>query len=118
MKRNVIKEKSFAFAIDIVKIYKTLVNKHREFVMSKQLLRSGTAIGALYREAEYAESKKDFIHKMGIAQKECNETLYWLELLNETDYLDKTSFKKLYEKAQELMRLITSIIRSSKGLNN
>lgn len=118
MRKNVIKEKSFAFAIYIVKAYKRLIENHREFVMSKQLLRCGTAIGALYREAEYAESKKDFIHKMGIAQKECNETLYWLELLNETDYLDKTSFKTLHEKAQELMKLITSIIRSSKGLNN
>lgn len=118
MKKNVIKEKSFAFAIEVVKVYKSIIQTHREYVISKQLLRSGTSIGALYREAEYAESKKDFIHKMGIAQKECNETLYWVELLSETEYLTKEEFDSLNQKAQELMRLITSIIRTSKGLNN
>ena len=106
------------FAIEIVKAHRSLINRHREFVVSKQLLRCGTAIGALYREAEYAQSKKDFINKMEIAQKECNETLYWLELLSETDYLGKADFDALYYKAQELMKLITSIIRSTKGLNN
>jgi|SRR5690625_93413 len=118
MKKNVIKEKSFDFAIEIVKAYKSLIKMHQEYVMSKQLLRCGTSVGALYREAEYAESKKDFIHKMGIAQKECNETLYWLELLYKTEYLTKVEFDSLIKKAQELMRLITSIIRTSKGLNN
>jgi len=111
---NVIKDKSFAFAIRVVKAYKFLNTEHKEFVMSKQLLRSGTAIGALYREAEQAESKADFIHKMAIAQKECNETLYWLELLSATDYLGKEAFESLYSDAKELIRLITSIIKSSK----
>ncbi len=75
-KVNAIKDKSFAFAIRVVKTYRFLCSEQKEFVMSKQLLRSGTAIGALYREAEQAESRADFIHKMTIAQKECNETLY------------------------------------------
>lgn len=83
--------------------------------MSKQLLRSGTAIGALYREAEHAESKADFIHKLAIAQKECSETLYWLELLDATSYLEKEVLVSLLSNAQELMKLITSIIKTSKG---
>ncbi|MEM6263788.1 MAG: four helix bundle protein [Bacteroidota bacterium] len=93
---NVIKEKSFAFAVRVVNAYKFLSAKKKEFVMSKQLLRSGTAIGALYREAEQAESKADFIHKMAIAQKECNETMYWLELLSATDHLEKGAFESLF----------------------
>lgn len=112
---NVIKDKSFAFAVRVVKAYKFLSTEKKEFVMSKQLLRSGTSIGALYREAEQAESKADFIHKMAIAQKECNETLYWLELLSATDYLEKEAFESLHSDATALIRLITSIIKSSKG---
>ena len=84
MAENVIKNKSFAFAIRIVKLYQFLCETKKEFVLSKQLLRCGTAVGALIREAEHAESKTDFKHKMSIAQKEINETIYWLELLNET----------------------------------
>lgn len=80
MKENVIKSKSFAFALRIVKLYKYLSTTHNEYVLSKQLLRSGTAIGALVRESEHAESKADFIHKLSIALKEANETDYWLEL--------------------------------------
>ncbi|GAB1405152.1 four helix bundle protein [Lentimicrobium sp.] len=114
-KDNPIKDKSFAFAIQIVKVYKFLAFEKKEFVMSKQLLRSGTAIGALYREAEHAESKADFIHKMAIAQKECNETLYWLELLLAADYIEKEVFVSLHSDANELISLITSIIRTSKG---
>ena len=83
-------------------------------MLSKQILRSGTAVGALYREAEHAESKKDFVHKLGIAQKECNETLYWLELLKETDYLDAPQFQSLHQDATEVIKLLTSIIKSSK----
>lgn len=114
MKENVIKIKSFAFAVRIVNIYKFLTSEKKEFVISKQLLRSGTAVGALYREAEQAESKPDFIHKMGIAQKECNETIYWLELLRATEYLDKDQYISINSDALELMRLITSIIKSAK----
>jgi len=115
-KENPIRDKSFAFAVRVVNAYKFLIAEKKEFVMSKQLLRSGTALGALYREAEQAESKQDFIHKLGIAQKECNESMYWLELLHATEYLNAEAFESLYKDAQELIKLLTSIIKSSKGL--
>ena len=119
MRENVIKNKSFGFAVRIVKLYKMLCEQKKEFVLSKQLLRSGTAVGALYREAEQAESKKDFIHKMAIAQKECNESMYWLELLKETDFLSVLEFESIYSDATELIKLITSIIKSTKtNINN
>ncbi len=117
-KINAIKDKSIAFAVRVVKAYKFLNSQHKEFVMSKQLLRSGTAVCALYREAEQAESKTDFIHKMAIAQKECNETMYWLELVEATDYLKKEAFDSLFSDAQELIKLITSIIKSTKGIDH
>lgn len=113
MDKHVLKERSFAFAIQVVGIYKMLSSK-KEFAMSKQLLRSGTAVGALHREAEQAESKADFIHKLAIAQKECNESLYWLELLKATDYISEKQFKKLHNLGTELMRLLTSIIKTAK----
>jgi len=119
MKReNPIKDKSFAFAVRVVNTYKFLSTEHKEYVMSKQLLRSGTAVGALYREAEQGESKADFVHKLGIAQKECNETMYWLELLHATKYLETSMFDSLFSDAQELIKLLTAIIKSSKGLNH
>jgi four helix bundle protein len=86
----------------------------KEFVMSKQVLRSGTSVGAMVREAEHAESKPDFIHKMAIAQKEINETLYWLELLFKTDYLNQQEYNSLSIDATELLKLLTSIIKSTK----
>lgn len=82
--------------------------------MSKQLLRSGTAIGALEREGEYAESKLDFIHKFAIAQKECGESLYWFELLYETSYLSEEEYNRIYRDAEELMKLLTASIRTAK----
>jgi len=115
MRKNVIKDKSFSFAIKVVDCYKDLAQEKNEYVMSRQLLRSGTAIGALYREAEFAESKKDFIHKLSIAQKECNEALYWLDLLHETNYLDKEIYTKLNNKATSLIKLLTSIIKTTKN---
>ena len=93
MKNNPLKEKSFDFAIRIGKLYKFLTNYKTEFVISKQWLRSGTAVGALAREAEHGESKADFIHKLSIAQKECNESIYWLELLLKTDTTSWMSLK-------------------------
>ena len=117
MKPNPLKDKSFAFAVRVVRLNQFLVKEKKEFVLSKQVIRSGTAIGALYREAEHAESKADFIHKLGIAQKETNETLYWLELLKETCYLDESQFQSLHNDATELIKLITSIIKSSKHNN-
>lgn len=112
---GVLKDKSFQFAIRTVNLYKYLKDEKKEFTLSKQLLRSGTAIGAMYREAEFAESKSDFIHKLAIAQKECNESLYWLELLKVTDYLKEEEFQSLHENASELMKLLTSSIKTAKS---
>ncbi len=113
MKENVIKEKSFLFAIEIVSLYKVLVER-KEFVLSKQLLRSGTSTGANVRESEHAQSKADFIHKLSIALKEANETEYWIDLLFETKYLSQTEFDIIKPKIVELLKLLTSIINTSK----
>ena len=114
MKRpNVVKDKSFVFALRIVKLYKFLIER-KEFVLSKQLLRSGTAIGALVREAEHAESTADFIHKMAIAQKEANETEYWLELLVQSGNLKDEQYKSIILDIQELNKILASIIITSK----
>jgi len=119
MKENLIKNKSFEFAIRIVKLYQFLCNDKKEFVLSKQLLRSGTSIGAMVSEAEHSESKADFVHKLAIAQKEINETIYWLELLNATEYLTKQQFESINNDAVEIIKLITSIIKSTKSnINN
>lgn len=114
MAENVVKTKSFNFAVKIVSTYKELAFKQKEFVLSKQVLRSGTSVGAMIREAEHAESKADFQHKLAIAQKEINETIYWLELLYETKYLQPSVFKELHENATELIRLLTAILKTSK----
>ncbi len=111
---NIVREKSFEFAISVVKLSKGLAEVRKEFIMSKQLLRSGTSVGAMVREAEHAESKNDFIHKLGIAQKEINEAIYWLELLRATDYLEETEFQEVHVKAVEVIKLITAIIKSAK----
>ena len=115
MSDNIIKNKSFAFAIRIVKLYQFLCDAKKEFILSKQLLRCGTAVGALIREAEHAESKLDFKHKLAIAQKEINETIYWLELLKETGYLTNDQFHSIYIDAIEIIKLLTSIIKSTKA---
>jgi four helix bundle protein len=114
-RKNIIKDKTFAFAIEVVNLYKALAEK-REFVMSKQLLRSGTSIGANVREAEHAQSKADFIHKLSISLKEANETEYWLDLLYETKYLSDIEFQNIKPKITELLRLLTSIIKTSKSI--
>lgn len=119
MRKNIIKDKSFQFAIRIVKLYQYLVETKKEFTLSKQLLRSGTSVGAMVREAEHAETKKDFIHKMAVAQKEINESIYWLELLKETQYLNHSEFENLNADAVEIIKLITSIIKTTKAnINN
>jgi len=115
MRENVVKTKSFLFAIRVVKLYQYLCLDKKEFVLSKQLLRSGTSVGAMIRESEHAESKADFKHKLAIAQKEINETMYWLELLKETDYLTQDQFISLHTDAVEIIKLITSIIKSAKA---
>jgi len=113
-KENVVRVKSFSFAVRIVQLYKELSENKREYVLSKQLLRSGTSIGANIREAENAESKADFIHKMGIAQKETDESIYWLELLKETQYISPGDFESVSADANELLKIIRSIILTAK----
>jgi four helix bundle protein len=113
-KENNVKDKSFKFAVRIVNMYKFLCEEKKEYVLSKQLLRSGTSIGANIREGQNGESKADFIHKFGIAQKETDETMYWLELLKETNYINENEFNSIYNDATELLKIIRSIIISSK----
>ncbi|WP_018623220.1 four helix bundle protein [Spirosoma luteum] len=114
-KDNAVLDKSFRFAIRVIRLYQHLIDSKKEFVLSKQMLRSGTSIGANVREADNAESKADFIHKLGIAQKETDETMYWLELLKETDYLIGHEFDSIHQDANELLKLIRSIIITSKN---
>lgn len=113
-KENVIKNKSFSFALKIVSLCKNLVETKKEFILSKQLLRSGTAIGALIRESEHAESKLDFIHKMSIAQKEANETDYWIELLFQSNYISKDEYSDCMSSLESIRKIISAIIVTSK----
>ncbi len=113
-KENIIASKSYAFALEIIRLYKTLSNNKKEYVLSKQILRSGTSVGANVHEAEASESKKDFIHKSGIALKEIRETSYWLNLLKDSDYICEEGFKKLISLADELTRILNNIILTTK----
>lgn len=115
--KNFLKDKSFIFSVDIVNLYKKLAQE-KEFVMSKQMLRSGTAIGALVREAEFAQSKPDFISKLSIALKEANETQYWLELLHYTDYINAAYFSKHVKQNDELISMLVASIKTSKSTLN
>jgi len=114
MKNNLIKDKSYEFALRMIKAYKFLNEEKREFVLSKQMLRSGTSIGALVREAEQAQSKADFISKMNIALKEANETEYWLLLLKDSNYIDEKSFESIHNDCVEVIKLLISIIKTTK----
>ena len=116
-KDNIIKIKSFQFAIRVLNLYKHLCSEKKEFVLSKQLLRSGTSIGANLREAVNAQSKLDFIHKLSIAQKECDETSYWLELLKETDYINENEYISIHNDAMDILKIIRSIILTTKQNN-
>ncbi|SDH84900.1 four helix bundle protein [Chryseobacterium taeanense] len=110
--KNVLKEKSFTFRINIVELNKKLVNN--KFVMSKQLLRIGMAVEAMIREAEFAQSRRDFISKLYIALKECNESYYWLELLHRTGYTDAASFKTHSDQSNDLISMLVNSIKTSK----
>ena len=112
-KENIIVSKSYSFALEVIKLYKVLVEK-KEFVLSKQILRSGTSIGANIHEAVGSESKKDFIHKLGIAVKEARETSYWLNLLKDSNYLSNEEFDRLNNLCDELIRILNSIIVTTK----
>ena len=110
---NVVKDKSFVLAVNIVKLAIEL-QQNKEFVLSKQIIRSGSSVGALVREAEHAESRADFIHKFGIAQKEINETLYWLELLQATNFISIDKFEPLSKDVIEVRKIITRILLTTK----
>ena len=114
---NVIKQKSKAFAIRVITLYQWLTDTKHEFVLSKQVLRSGTSIGANVKEGVRAQSTPDFIAKLSIALKEAEETEYWLELLHESGYIKEQSFTSIYEENRELVRLLISIIKTTK-VNN
>ena len=119
MKTNILKDKSYNFALQIVKLCQKITYEKREFVLSKQIIKSGTSIGANVEEANQGESKKDFIHKLGIAQKEAYETNYWLRLLTDSGYIDKILSSSLIADCEELIKLITASIKTAKNnLNN
>ena len=113
-----LKDSSFRFALTIIKHYKYLIETKHEYILSNQLLKSGTAIGAMIREAQNAESTNDFIHKLAVAQKECDETMYWLELLNESGYLDLNEFATTHESASSLLKMVRSAILTTKQRND
>jgi len=118
MKDNLIRDKSYAFAIRIVKLYKYLCEEKKEFVLSKQLLRSGTSIGANIEEAIGGQSKKDFFAKLTIAYKETRETHYWIRLLTDTDYLTKEQSESMLNDVEELLKIIGSIQKTMKNKLN
>lgn len=115
MGKSIVDEKAYSFALKIIKVYKYLSSAQKEFVLSKQLLRSGTAIGALTREAEHAQSKKDFLNKMNIALKEANETAYWLQLLYDSDFISADIFNEIYPLSNELIKILASIVKTTKN---
>ena len=114
MSESIVKIKSFELAIRGVNFYKWLVSEKKEFIMSKQFLRSITSVGANVREAVNAQSKADFIHKLSISQKECDESMYWLEILNRTNYISTTEFESMHQQCNEVLKIIRSIIITSK----
>jgi four helix bundle protein len=116
-KENVLRQKSYAFALRIVKLYKHLCEQSKEYVLSKQILRAGTSIGANVAEANQAQSKSDFVHKLSISLKEAVETEYWLHLLNDADYLTDSQAESLLEDCKELIRILTSSIKTAKRRN-
>ena len=114
MKENIILDKSKAFALRIIRLYQYLCETKKEYVLSKQVLRSGTSIGANAKEAAHTQSKADFYAKMYIAYKEANETEYWLELLAESGYIEKEAFDSIYADCKELIKILASITKTQK----
>ena len=117
MEKNIVVEKSLDLAVRIVNLNKYLTLEKKEFTLSKQLLRSGTSVGANIAESQNAQSDNDFISKMSISRKELSETMYWLELLYRTDYIEKKAFDSIYSDAKELYRIISSIIKTTESKN-
>ena len=112
--KSILRQKSYRFAVMIIELYKNLVNDSKEYVLSKQVLRSGTAIGALVFEGEFAQSPYDLTNKFSIAVKEANESLYWLELLKETDYINIDTYSELSDYCKELIRMLVASIKTLK----
>ena len=111
---SLIEQRSYKFALRIVRAYKFLSRQHNEFVLSKQLLRSGTSIAAMMREAKFAQSRADFVNKASVALKEANETLYWIELLHDSEYIDDRTFESIHNEAHEITSILASIVKSTK----
>lgn len=114
MEKSNLKSKSYSFALDSIKLYKDLCSKN-EYIMSKQLLRSATSVGANIREANNAQSMADFIHKLSISIKECNESQYWLELLKDSGYIDSKAYLPMYSQSQEIYKMLSSSIITCKS---
>ena len=110
---NIIVERSLQFAMRVVKLYKYLCDEKKDYVLAKQLLRSGTSVGANVREALRGQSRKDFVSKMNIALKEVCETEYWLELLHQTDYINRTEFDSIYKDCKEITKILMSIVKTT-----
>ena len=118
MKSNAILDKSKIFALRVIKLYQYLTDEKKEYVLSKQLLRSGTSIGANTREAMRGQTKPDFYYKLNIALKEADETAYWLELLHESNFIDEKQFNSMYADCDEVMSLLVSITKTQKNHKN
>ena len=112
---NIIVIKSKSFALRIIKLYQFLCNEKKEYILSKQILRSGTSIGANVKEAIHGQTKADFYAKMNIALKETSETEYWLELLHESEYIEDKSFDSIYKDCKEILKILISITKSQKN---
>ena len=115
MKDSVLRDKSYAFAVRVIRLSVYLQKEKQEYVLSKQVLRSGTSIGALVRESEYGQSKLDFVHKLSIALKEANETEYWLSLLAETEFIEQKIHASISNDLTELLKILISSIKTAKG---
>ena len=112
---SIVATKSYVFAIQTIRLYKVLSEERKEFVLSKQLLKSGTSIAAQIREAEHAQSTADFLHKMNVALKEANETEYWISLLNDTGFINQDEFIAIKGDCAEVLKLLTSIVKTTKS---
>jgi len=113
-KKSILSEKSFLFALEVIKLYKDIISRKKEYIMSKQLLRSGTSVGANIREAQNAQNAADFIYKLYIAQKECDETSYWLELLYESEFLTEAKFREFDAAGTGTLKMLKSAILTTK----
>lgn len=118
MKNDIKLEKAEKLAVDIVMLHRYLVNDKSEFTISNQILRSGTSIAANIAESQYSESTSDFIHKLAISQKEANETMLWLRLLHKTSTIEESQFRHLYQQTEEILKILTSTIRTLKSKSN